>query len=89
MTNNYKTLMCFSECISIYSVAQTQTETKQSDHYIIDRWTIKISDKDPKCVFISINANILWKSSSLSPAATIIKSKWLRFYQSRFETVKC
>ena len=75
-----------TDCITIYSVAQTRTETKVSDHIIIDRWTIKIADNDPQRIFISINANILWKTYQAA-TGTIIKSKWLRFYQSRFETV--
>lgn len=69
-------------------MAQPRTDTKEIDHVIIDRWTIKRSDKNPNEVFLSFNANILWKTSTLTPTATIIKSKWLRFYTSRFDKVK-
>jgi len=88
-TNITQTVFFNQDSIIIFSVAQTRTESKESDHMIIDRWTIKFADKsqqnESKNVSVAIKANIIWKTYQ-SPTATIIKSKWLRFYQSRFET---
>jgi len=86
-TNLTQTAFFKDDSVIIYSVAQTKVEKQASDHLIIDRWTIKnmINAEKERKVAVTINANILWKKYQ-SPTAAIIKSKWLRFYQSRFET---
>ena len=66
-------------------MAQSRTENKIADHMMIDKWIIKWEDKR---VSISVHAKIIWKNY-ISPTATLVKSKWLRFYQSRFERVCC
>lgn len=78
------------DCITIYSVAQTRVENnKDTKHTMIDRWTIKRADADGHRIYISINANICMPSNSPPPASkALVKSKWLRFYQSRLETWK-
>jgi len=92
-TNITQTAFFDQESVIIYSVAQSKTESKESDHIIIDRWTIKNmqcaeNENEGQKVSVMINVNVIWKTYQ-SPTATIIKSKWLRFYQSRFEKWRC
>lgn len=69
--------------MTMYCVSQARSENKNCEHMLIDRWTIKrVADS---AVAISINVNILWQSYKAATASAI-KAKWLKFYQSRFES---
>eukprot|EP01084_Bolivina_argentea_P047590 87706_1 len=81
-TNITQTAFFTSNSIIIYSVSQIETANQKHNYLIIDRWTIKTHLKG---VTIAINANILWNNYQ-SQTAAVIKAKWLRFYQSHFET---
>ena len=75
----------------IFSVIKSIVDGKTEDFKIIDKMILSnkynnISSPKNNITNVKIDGRIIWRNSQ-NVSQTIMRSKWFRYYQSRFETV--